>query len=158
MPFFSKVTAATLRIPKSVVIPMYEGMTHLIGEDLLVELAVPSLAPPVITHMELLEVLTFRNKIFNLFVIKDIVLITVQHIAKKVPRIKTGSVDNFTPCCRTLHVHGVQCPSAARGQSLVGQSRLPLYDRLMPTILLPYVWYQYWNSQCVSTGEVVICL
>lgn len=65
MPFFSKVTAATLRIPKSVVIPMYEGMTHSIGEDLPVELAVPSLAPPVITHMELLEVLTFRNN-FNI--------------------------------------------------------------------------------------------
>lgn len=129
---------------------MYEGMTHSIGEDLPVELAVPSLAPPVITHMELLEVLTFRNKIFILFVIKDIVLITVQQIAKK--------VDNFAPCCRTLHVHGVQRPPATRGQSLVGQSRLPLYDWLMLTILLPYVWYQYWNSQCVSTGEVVICL
>lgn len=50
-----QVTAATLRIPKSVVIPMYEGMTHSIGEDLPVELAVPSLAPPVITPMELLE-------------------------------------------------------------------------------------------------------
>lgn len=137
---------------------MYEGMTHSIGEDLPVELAVPSLAPPVITHTELLEVLTFRNKIFILFVIKDIVLSTVQQIAKKVPRIKTGSVDNFTPCCRTLHVHGVQRPPATRGQSLVGQSRLPLYDWLMLTILLPYVWYQYWNSQCVSTGEGVICL
>lgn len=137
---------------------MYEGMTHLIGEDLLVELAVPSLAPPVITHTELLEVLTLKNKIFILFVIKDIVLSTTDSHAKKVPRIKTGSVDNFTPCCRTLHVHGVQRPPATRGQSLVGQSRLPLYDRLMPTILLPYVWYQYWNSQCVSTGEVLICL
>lgn len=141
---------------------MYEGMTHLIGEDLPVELAVPSLAPPVITPMELLEVI--RNKIFILFVIKDIVLSTaVQQIAmhaKKVhlPRIKTGSVDNFTPCCRTLHVHGVQRPPATRGQSLVGQSRLPIYDWIMPTILLPYVWHQYWNSQCVSTGEVLICL
>lgn len=74
MAFFSKVTAATLRIPKSVVIPMYEGMTHSIGEDLPVELAVPSLAPPVITPMELQEVL--KNKIFILFVIKDIVLST----------------------------------------------------------------------------------
>lgn len=137
---------------------MYEGMTHLIGEDLLVELAVPSLAPPVITPMELQEVL--RNKFFILFVIKDIVLSTTDSHAKKVqvPRIKTGSVDNFTPCCRTLHVHGVQRPPATRGQSLVGQSRLPIYDWIMPTILLPYVWYQYWNSQCVSTGEVLICL
>lgn len=76
MPFFSKVTAATLRIPKSVVIPMYEGMTHSIGEDLPVELAVPSLAPPVITPMELQEVPVLKNKIFILFVIKDIVLST----------------------------------------------------------------------------------
>lgn len=53
-----QVTAATLRIPKSVVIPMYEGMTHSIGEDLPVELAVPSLAPPVITPMELQEDIT----------------------------------------------------------------------------------------------------
>lgn len=44
---------------------MYEGMTHLIGEDLLVELVVLSLAPPVITHMELQEVL--RNKIIIFF-------------------------------------------------------------------------------------------
>lgn len=138
------------------VIPMYEGMTHSIGEDLPVELAVPSLAPPVITPMELQEVL--KNKIFILFVIKDIVLSTTDSHAKKVPRIKTGNVDNFTPCCRTLHVHGVQRPPATRGQSLVGQSRLPIYDWIMPTILLPYVWHQYWNSQCVSTGEVVICL
>lgn len=44
---------------------MYEGMTHSIGEDLPVELVVLSLAPPVITHMELQEVL--RNKIIIFF-------------------------------------------------------------------------------------------
>lgn len=64
------------------VIPMYEGMTHSIGEDLPVELAVPSLAPPVITPMELQEVL--RNKFFILFVIKDIVLSTTDSHAKKI--------------------------------------------------------------------------
>lgn len=68
---------------------MYEGMTHLIGEDLPVELAVPSLAPPVITPMELQEVL--KNKIFILFVIKDIVLSTaVQQIAMQKKYIYQG--------------------------------------------------------------------
>lgn len=59
---------------------MYEGMTHSIGEDLLEELVALSLAPPVITHTELQEVL--RNKIIIFLVIKDIVLSTI-HIAKK---------------------------------------------------------------------------
>lgn len=62
------------------VIPMYEGMTHSIGEDLPVELVVRSLALPVITPMELLEVI--RNKIFIFFVIKDIVLRTTDSHAK----------------------------------------------------------------------------
>lgn len=94
----------TLRIPKSVAIPMYEGMTHSIGEDLPVELVVLSLAPPVITHMELQEVL--RNKIFIFLVIKDIVLSTTDS-QKRVLRVKPGSLDNFTLYCRTLHVHRV---------------------------------------------------
>lgn len=94
----------TLRIPKSVAIPMYEGMTHSIGEDLPEELVALSLAPPVITHTELQEVL--RNKIIIFLVIKDIVLSTTDS-QKRVPRVKTESLDNFTLYCRTLHVHRV---------------------------------------------------
>lgn len=52
-------------------------MIYLIGEDLSVELVVFLLVLLVIIYMELLEVFIFRNKIFILFVIKDIVLITV---------------------------------------------------------------------------------
>lgn len=94
----------TLRIPKSVAIPMYEGMTHSIGEDLLEELVALSLAPPVITHTELQEVL--RNKIIIFLVIKDIVLSTTDS-QKRVLRVKPGRLDNFTLYCRTLHVHRV---------------------------------------------------
>lgn len=94
----------TLRIPKSVAIPMYKGMTHSIGEDLPEELVALSLAPPVITHTELQEVL--RNKIIIFLVIKDIVLSTTDS-QKRVLRVKPGSLDNFTLYCRTLHVHRV---------------------------------------------------
>lgn len=72
--FFLKVIVVILRILKFVVILMYEGMIYLIGEDLSVELVVFLLVLLVIIYMELLEVFIFRNKIFILFVIKDIVL------------------------------------------------------------------------------------
>lgn len=75
--FFLKVIVVILRILKFVVILMYEGMIYSIGEDLSVELVVFLLVLLVIIYMELLEVFIFRNKIFILFVIKDIVLITV---------------------------------------------------------------------------------
>lgn len=72
--FFLKVIVVILRILKFVVILMYEGMIYSIGEDLSVELVVFLLVLLVIIYMELLEVFIFRNKIFILFVIKDIVL------------------------------------------------------------------------------------
>lgn len=75
--FFLKVIVVILRILKFVVILMYEGMIYSIGEDLSVELVVFLLVLLVIIYMELLEVFIFRNKIFILFVIKDIVLSTV---------------------------------------------------------------------------------
>lgn len=84
---------------------MYEGMIYSIGEDLSVELVVFLLVLLVIIFMELLEV--FKNKIFILFVIKDIVLSIIDSYVKKVLRIKIGSVDNFILCCRILYVYGV---------------------------------------------------
>lgn len=75
--FFLKVIVVILRILKFVVILMYEGMIYSIGEDLSVELVVFLLVLLVIIYTELLEVFIFRNKIFILFVIKDIVLSTV---------------------------------------------------------------------------------
>lgn len=86
---------------------MYEGMIYSIGEDLSVELVVFLLVLLVIIYMELLEVFIFKNKIFILFVIKDIVLSIIDSYVKKVLRIKIGSVDNFILCCRILYVYGV---------------------------------------------------